>query len=278
MNRTQPATSTDDDAYWGGADIEKWTPFCTSRTFIHEDTTNNGWDSVHLQERYCKVAVGEDTDSTVIEDAIVISHSMGNLVFAAAVKKGLCSLGESSRWYAASAPWNGSKAATWVEGLCADIPGASTALKWLARKLNYCDPNTPQHATRAYITMQAGYQGLSDLVDVAVKHVAGAMCGTSGYGITSKYSVSLEALSVAVAYGEDNDGMVAISSCMLPGKHYGGKPSEVFYKASINHADGTCQSGNGDFGIDSRQPATWYASMGKALATRPLRGDVSVLV
>merc|ERR1712124_225819 len=104
------------------------------------------------------------------------------------------------------------------------------------------------------------------------------MCGDSSFGLNSKYSLALQALSLAVEYGEDNDGMVAVSSCMLPGKRYTGKYSDSFYIAKINHADGPCRNGNGDFGIASRQPASWYASIGQDLAAHPLRGNVSLVV
>lgn len=276
-NITKPETSTDDTAYWGGDTILKYTPYCTSRVFIHEDTTNNGWDSAYLQERFCKVAVGENTATKEIEDAVVFTHSMGNLALAAAFKNGVCSLGASSRWYAASAPWKGSQAASWVEGLCANMSIGTAALTWLARELNYCDPHHPQ-ASQGYMSLQVGYPGLSDLLEVAVELVSGALCGTSSYGITSQFSIPLEALDIAVGYGEDDDGMVGISSCTLPGKPYGENASNPFYKAAINHADGTCRDGNGDFGVDTRQPASWYASVGEALAARPLRNHSSVLV
>merc|ERR1719231_486404 len=169
---------------------------------------------------------------------------MGNPVFAAALKNSFCSLGASSHWYAASAPWKGSQAASWVEGLCANMSIATAALTWLARELNYCDSNN--HASQSYRSLQVNYPGLSDLLEVAVEHVSGALCGTSSFGITSKYSVALQALDTAVGYGEEDDGMVGISSCLLPGKTYGEYASNPFYKAAINHADGTCRDGNGD--------------------------------
>ena len=90
------------------------------------------------------------------------------------------------------------------------------------------------------------------------------MCGNSDWGLTSEYSAAFEALNALVPYGENNDGMVGISSCTLAGKAYAGDYSSEFYVASINHEDGTGATGNGDLGERSRQPCKWYAARAAA--------------
>lgn len=70
----------------------------------------------------------------------------------------------------------------------------------------------------------------------------------------------LQALASLVNYGEKNDGMVGIASCLLDGKTYGTTPDSDYYQAAINHADGTCRDGDGDFGKSTRQPCAWFAS------------------
>ena len=58
----------------------------------------------------------------------------------------------------------------------------------------------------------------------------GAMCGTSAFGLVSKYSLPLEALSkLAWSDGEVNDGMVGLHSCQVHtlGKSY----EDAFYEA-----------------------------------------------
>jgi len=89
--------------------------------------------------------------------------------------------------------------------------------------------------------------------------VTRSMCGTSAFGLTSLYSAALKALAEEVKYGQDNDGMVAVQSCMLPGKIYTQHYSMQFYLSIINHIDGTCRTGNGIFGKVSRQPCLWLA-------------------
>lgn len=164
-----------------------------------------------------------------------------------------------------SGPWGGSKAASWVTGLCSNGTHHEI-LGWLAKQLHYCDDAHPGLVARAYVTMQPSYPGLSALAKIAEEKVSGAVCGKSGVGLVGLYSAALEALSIAVDFGEDNDGMVGISHCLLPGKSYTKDYRSPFYTASINHADSTCRDGNGNFGFDSRQPS-WYRAIGSLLSS-----------
>jgi len=252
-----PPTATDTDKYWGGDDIMKYLPSsCTETVFNHDDTVTLRFDSDTLMDNYCNVA---SDGSGTITDSIVFTHSMGNNIFAAALRAGRCKIDHStSDWYSASSPGAGSKAANWVDHICANNATNGEALRELADLLHYCQKDDPRLPNEAYVSLKTSYPGLEGLKETLKQETSGAMCGTSDWGLTSKYSILFEALSKLVGYGEDNDGMVGIDSCLLDGVTYGDSPDSDFYQASINHADGTCRDGNGDFGNSKRQPCEWF--------------------
>jgi len=225
---------------------------CTATLFIHQDTTRQRWDDASLQGAYCDLVVG-GSHLSVANDTIVITHSMGNNILAGAIYAGRCSLGVSSRWISLSAPWRGSKAADFAERLCADPSRWIEPIQWIARELNYCNGSV---AYPAYISLRTDNPILANgtLAAFGKRHVTAALCGTSPFGIASLYSVALEALSQVVEYKEDNDGMVGISSCSLPGTSYAPLFNGSWYSARLNHADGTMRDGDGDLGYTDRQP------------------------
>lgn len=263
---TSPASDTDTTGYWGGPKIIRSTPYCDSRHFVHQDTTHRGWDNDDLQQSFCDLAVGQGSANKsiangAIEDAIVFTHSMGNLVFTGALMSERCHLGSNAKWYSMNGPWRGSKAVPWVTDLCSNISTHSAALQWLAHELNYCVGPTGGVA-KGYLSMSPSYPGLWMLRTVADSMVSGALCGTSGFGLVSQYSAGLQALDSIVPFTSESDGMVGIDSCRLPNKTYHGNFAFPYYEAMVNHADGTCQDGDGDFGVASRQPCQWIAQRG----------------
>lgn len=260
VRKTAPTDSHDFDAYWGGdANIASFTPYCASRTFVHQDTVVRGWDNDEVQLAYCAAAVGVDKSDGVIRDTIVITHSMGNNVFGGALLSRKCSMDDSSRWISLSAPWEGSKAAGWVSVLCTNKTNVSTSLHWLAEELSYCNKSHPGQVNHAYTTLAPGYPGLMDVRQLATSRVDAAICGDNAFGLTGEYSVPLELLSNLVPFNGKNDGMVGVPACMLPGRVYNDTYESVFYLASVNHADTTCQDGNGAFGYASRRPCQWLS-------------------
>merc|ERR1712060_849805 len=156
------------------------------------------------------------------------------------------------------APWLGSKAAPWANNMCSKKK-SQKLLRWLITKLNYCDPDRPGEVHRSYESLRPNFPGLSDLLKVGSAYVTRSLCGSSPFGLTSAYSAALEALSKEVHYGEANDGMVGIESCMLPGKTYEKHYANMHYLSKINHVDGTCRTGNGLLGQVAKQPCLWLA-------------------
>lgn len=261
VSKTNHSSHLDSDSYWGGTDnIALFTPYCHKRYFLHQDTITRGWDNEDMQQAACDTAVRpRDSATGLIRDTVIISHSMGNLIMAEAIRQGRCHFHSSSRWISIEAPWGGSPAAKWVENICEGNMSAATRgpLKWLAKELGYCDPTKPNSVARGYQVLAPDFPGLERLKPLAEKYVSYSICGKSPYGITSAYSVGLEVLGELVNYGEPCDGMVGRSSCQLAGRNYEPDYRTSHYIADVNHADGTCRSGNGGFGFESRKPCDW---------------------
>lgn len=252
---TQPADTNDTMGYWGGLEhISKYTPYCASRHFLHQNTAKRGWDDGEVLKATCDLAVGEASGGS-IRDTVVISHSMGNLIFAQALRQNLCSFDAgTSKWLSLEAPWWGSEACDVLKHLCSNTT-SQRLWQWIAKKAHYCDPDVPGEVNLGYKTMSPEYPALQGLVEIAERYVHKAICGSSAFGLTSKYSAALDAIAHEVRYGAPNDGMVRVDSCKLPGRQYESHHSAPFYLAEINHADGTCREGDSK----KAQPCAWLS-------------------
>jgi hypothetical protein len=266
---TSPPTPTDTAKYWGGLGLDAFIGTeCNSTWFVHQDSTTRAFDDAALMQAYCEAVAGSDDLDQPVQNTVVISHSMGNLAIAEAFRTGLCSIDpESSKWLSLHAPWKGSKAADFIKKLCSNPSVWSKPVRWIATEMNYCQPSQNGEANVGYLALTPEAPKLANgtLAAYAAAAVSGAVCGHSATGLVSEYSAALEALALAVEYGEENDGMVPVSSCLLnatatePAIVYNGSYASPFYFAKINHADGTMRDGNGDFGHDDRQPGKWLA-------------------
>ncbi|KAL0485861.1 hypothetical protein AKO1_002127 [Acrasis kona] len=257
------------EEYWGK--VHQFTPQCSERWFIREETKNKGWNDAGLQRAYCDIALGHNSDDMIVRDTVLFVHSMGNLVLSAAIKNGLCDIDtNTTSWYQIMGPFGGSKAALTLESVCEGAEsgqwpiGKAKLYRFVADKGGYCVPGT-KHCYPAYLTMSPGYmtqitqEYIDSLYQIANKRIKGSMCGTSPVGVTSLYSIALKTLSVVVDYGEDSDGLVPISSCIRTsdGRNFTSHYSSSWYKAKVNHADGTCRNSDSYFG-DSSSPCSYY--------------------
>ena len=239
------------------------------------------------------IGVGEDSiansrSAAPAKDVIIFAHSMGNNILGGALANGRCELDTTASWYAINAPWRGTKAANYAVERCAamaesDSTAASDeALLWVS--LGFCKRSSGEGSTQQGGQASAAIKALviqstadSDLKylystaeDAARQHVSGVMCGTSALGLASVYSMALKSLSESVEFDGPNDGVVETSSCEGPweefkrgkgreGRHviFKENPRHTWYSAAVNHLDGSCRDGNGDWGKD-RQPCRWY--------------------
>lgn len=224
--------------YWGH--IEKYTGYCKKRIFIHEETKNRGWDNIELQKSYCTVAQNATT---------IFSHSMGSLVLAAAIRNG-CNI-QNKTWYDLGGPFFGSKAALFLDDICSS---SNSTYRYIADHGGYCIPGKNK-TYMAYLSLRPNYGYINELYSFARPFITGSLCGVSSFGLNSKYSLFLYLLSTVVDYGEQNDGMVALSSCSIFGNS-SSNPTDLFYTPLVNHADITCRNGDG-FRLYS-SPCTYF--------------------
>lgn len=249
--------------YWGN--VHEYTPQCSERWFIREETKLRGWDDKELQIAYCNLAlINQTEEDNVIRDKVLFVHSMGNLILAGAILNGFCDLDlETSSWYEIGGPFFGSKAAKELETICLYMYNGEWVshfsprfVKWVATTGGYCVPGT-NRSYHAYDTLDPGYPGIQQLIDVAYLRIKGAMCGESSFGLNSIYSAALLTLSMYVGFGDLNDGLVPWHSCQNGSSEFVQDYHSPFFLGMINHADETCRNGNGLWSLN-RQPCSWY--------------------
>ncbi|KAL0478962.1 hypothetical protein AKO1_007852 [Acrasis kona] len=260
------------DSYWGKMD--QYTPQCKSRIFIDADTKTRGWNDKALQQLVCDTLLykqpdnGQETADTqegisparIVRNRIIFAHSMGNLIMAAAIKNKICGIDrKTTSWYSIMAPYDGSRAANFVEKICLAPNLVKKGLHMLAGYLGYClKDNKP---CVAYSSLRQDFvdpdnMTFKDLRTVAEQNVKGSMCGLSAWGLNSKYAPLLWTLSKVVDHQSDNDGMVAFGSCSVA-KEYSRNHKDLFYAEKVNHSDGTCRNGNG--WLSAGKPCFYFA-------------------
>jgi len=233
--------------YWGN--VRDYTQdFCSNHSFSFSDTRNRGWNNTHLQKEYCEVLTRDQEDKFTIKNKIIISHSLGNLILAAAINNNFCNVDTATTtWYDSCGPLKGTPVAIFLIKVCDSVIPEIV-------KSDICDGNRP---LVAYESLYPGTPGLKEVEETAHKYIKGNMCGHSPYGITTSYSLGLSLVASIVGLEKLNDGLVPYSSCVNEKKDYDKDPESLFYGASINHADGTCRNADGWFGSD-RKPCYWY--------------------
>ncbi|GMF20901.1 unnamed protein product [Phytophthora lilii] len=249
-------------SYWGDSIIDH-TPCCSSVKFAHLNTVNNTWTSKAQQGKVCNraLAVSNTSTESVITDTIVITHSLGNLMFAGALATKKCSLDSSSTWVGMAGPMIGSMASDFVQESCAgetnrfweevgDITGRcppNTGLKSLAYQNGNFSSN---ELNKAYAAAQEAYR----------KNVYALMCGQSYSGLASKYQDKFWVLGHTIPHkSKENDGMVEFQSCApgIPESKFGDNYRDRFYKTKLNHYDMQFLAGDALLDED-KMPVKWF--------------------
>ena len=204
-------------AYWG--DLHEHTPQCRTRTFNHANTTGTDFTDPALMRSYCAAAGAPSTPNSTaiptVRNKLVFTHSMGNLVLARALQTGVCALeANSSAWYLSGAPLRGTAAAVKLIDICGHPTVLQKPLRFVFEELGLCEGRNVSAEFYSYRTDNPALVGLAE---VANRSASGAMCGTSAFGIVSKYSAALDAVAALVRFGEPNDGLVGFSSCAASG-------------------------------------------------------------
>jgi hypothetical protein len=250
--------------YWG--DVAKFTPQCSERYFIRENTKRNGWNAPDLQQKYCALALRGNTGK-VVKNKIIFAHSMGNLILASAIRNGICDIDRATTsWYNVQGPLRGSKAAQYLEDTCSGRKKGPLAavVKGISTMTDYCIKDT-KLAFPAYAELRSDFCSIkmcmNQIATIVQKYAKGSLCGTTPKGLNTKYALALSTLSGLINYGEENDGLVPLSSCLVTSLgNYGTSAGSANYKAAVNHADGTCRNGNGLLGGSDRKPCDWYTN------------------
>ncbi|XP_060083058.1 uncharacterized protein LOC132562337 [Ylistrum balloti] len=240
--------------YWG--DIKKHTLDCASHQFLVYNSRDNGWDEDQIHQHFCNVAA----TNGIISNTVLFSHSMGNMVIAAALHRKKCAFNQStSRWFSVQGPWKGSAAANTLVDICRNPTSSQKLIRRLLRNQGYCKP-TEDIEYNVYTTLKTNYvsdTGIrhDDLINIGRRYVSGVMCGTSSWGLgqDKQESTALKMMQYYSELGKPNDGMVAFDSCKLKDEVFEARSSNPYYKDKVNHADGTCRHGG--------CPCRWYHNM-----------------
>jgi hypothetical protein len=248
--------------YWG-TDLVGHGPCCSSMKFARLNTVNSTWTSPELQQKVCDraLAVSKTSQDGAISDTIVVTHSMGNLMFAGALSTGKCSLDASSSWVGMAGPMLGSMCSDFVQDSCAGK--TNVVLEKVGNITGRCPPNTGlkslAYSGGSYSTaqMNAAYAAAQKAYR---SQVSALMCGKGYSGLTSTYQAQFWGLGAVVPHkSAQNDGMVEFQSCAagLPESKFGDNYRDRFYATKLNHYD--MQFRAGDSLLDEQKmPLKWF--------------------
>ncbi|ETP35318.1 hypothetical protein F442_16456 [Phytophthora nicotianae P10297] len=246
-------------------DIHGHAPCCSEIKYAVMNTNDAGWRNDTLQQTFCDHSLSmsstSDVAAGVIDNTIIVTHSMGGLVMAHALAKGKCSFSKTTSWVALSPPMTGSMASDYLMDICDDENNNIAA--GLFEIVGQC----PMPKSRKSTTYQGG-KHTSPSIDAAYvaaqeayrKNVAAAMCSDSFLGLLSTYQAPCILAGTAVPHkSKKNDGLVEFQSCLggldenLFGNHY----LDRFYRPQLNHADTAFLTGEGIL-KDSQKPHKWF--------------------
>ncbi|KAG9398005.1 hypothetical protein AC1031_015033 [Aphanomyces cochlioides] len=247
--------------YWGN--VHKHLPCCSSTKFVHFDTINHGWNDDSIQHSFCKAALQVSASKNkTIGPLNLITHSMGNMIAGAALATGKCTMSNKVTWISSAGPMRGSQGANLLAQKC--LGGGLDAIITKPLKfLGFCPPTRAFASLYYQTTMNQATQKLLIASQQArAKHTnKKVLCGTSGYGITSIFSVPLQIIGAWVDHKDANDGMVSVESCtagLSSSVIFGGDITSKNYKGPMNHEDLAFRNGDGWLG-DNRKPVKWLS-------------------
>ncbi|CEG40938.1 uncharacterized protein PHALS_11112 [Plasmopara halstedii] len=247
--------------YWG--DLTGHAPCCSSIKYARLQTYINAWTDASLQQRVCArvLAVSNTSTENLIADTIVVTHSMGNLMFAGALANKRCKLDSSSTWVGMSGPMKGSMASDYVQDTCAG--NTSALIKNLAEVLYGCPPPGAL-LSLAYEGGKYCSKELSSAYKAAQKvyreQVYALSCGKSYSGLWSRYQSRFWMLANLIPHkSKQNDGLVEFQSCAagLPESKFGNSYLDRFYGNTLNHLDMQFKSGDSPL-YTSKMPLKWF--------------------
>lgn len=255
----------DDFDFFG--DIKKHAPCCSSIKFAVLNTVDYAWNNASLVEKACGYALAmspqSDNATRTIENTIVVSHSMGNLMLAHAEATGKCTLGKTSSWVALSGPFKGSMGSDFQQQVCTGDYFGKDVVAAVVALFGQC----PQSKARQALYYQGGNFSSPELTaqftaarKIHEKRVTAGVCGFSYNGLVSGDSVGLFLGGTILPHkSKENDGVVEFQSCIgdQSARLFGENWSNQFYRAKLNHADTTLKHGDAWFD-NRRKPVKWF--------------------
>ncbi|KAL3658078.1 hypothetical protein V7S43_016921 [Phytophthora oleae] len=247
--------------YWGN--LTDHAPCCSSMKFARLDTINNAWTEEIFQQKVCNrvLAVSDSSSKSTIADTIVVSHSMGNLMFAGALANGLCELDSSSTWVGLSGPMKGSMASDFIQETCAGKN--SVLLETYGEIIGKCPP-MDSIKSLAYEGERYSNRKLNTAYKAAQKayedNVYALMCGDSYSGLLSSYQAKFWLLGSLIPHKSDlNDGVVEFQSCAVgfSEEKFGDSYRDRFYRNKLNHFDMQFLAGDSLLN-EAKMPLRWF--------------------
>ncbi|CEG41712.1 uncharacterized protein PHALS_12043 [Plasmopara halstedii] len=257
-------TAHDPENYFG-SEIGDHSPCCTSRQYITLATKLNSWNDMVFQQRLIDLLVQvsntSDAATGTIRDTIFVGHSMGNLILAGAIARGLAIFDQSSAWVAASAPMEGSMGSNYIQEWCNGDYNA--VVDKIIDLLGNCPTNAGE-LSLAYKGSNLSSQALNDAYIAAqnayATNVTAVMCSNSYLGlVTVKSAIYALAGQLLPHHSSENDGIVEYSSCAmgLPLDSFDKTYESMRYRTGLNHVDTSFRNGDGVFG-DKKKPLKWF--------------------
>jgi len=185
---------------------------------------------------------------------------MGGLILGASFHNKTCDRNRDDLiWIASQTPLKGSIASNNLVDICR-LEQPESYSHWFYRAMGeqfgYCNSTTNKPAT-SYQTMHTNYKNIQQVGKYSFSSINKMLCGTSAFGLYSKYSMALEFLEWVSGFKYINDGMVSIESCMNDSeKLCQNDETKNYYCPALNHADGTCRNGNSNW--YSLYPCTFF--------------------
>ncbi|OWZ14196.1 hypothetical protein PHMEG_00012361 [Phytophthora megakarya] len=254
----------DTSRHFGWDKIKDHAPCCTTIKYARLNTVDYAWTSPVLQKNVCAraLSMSQTSDAAMrkIEDTIIVTHSMGGLMFAGALANGECHLAESSTWIGLSPPMTGSMSSDYLMDYCnGEVQNFVTGIMFSDR----CPVPTSTKSV-FYENEKYSDESLDAAYDAAQavyrKNVYAAMCSSSYVGNISKYQAKYMLGGRVIPHkSSKNDGLVEFHSCAggISPSRFGKTPYDRFYRCELNHADTAFKTGDGIFKTTVR-PVTWF--------------------
>lgn len=247
-------------------DMRDHAPCCSVVKYAVVESLDAGWMNETLQQKFCNLALSmsdtSDLDAGIIDNTIIVTHSMGGLVMATAIANNKCSISDTTSWVSSSPPMMGSMASDYLIDVCdkdkhidikVDIldmfdqcPVPNSRRSTIYEGEQYSDLTT----NVAYVAAQKVYR----------ENVVAAMCSDSYYGLMSIYHApSILAAKLINHKSKENDGLVEFESCLggMSADKFKDHYRNQFYRPRLNHADTAFLTGDSSY-RSMQKPRKWF--------------------